>query len=522
MTLRRKIILGLAVLGAVYLVSVYHLIDLPELSGEGRLWDGYYTLVVPHRYDEGSILARLDGAGFAAVVSESRTAVRVAVFSHLERVTVPELANRLEPEDPRYDPYMLRVPGFFEAEGIQDRYRLYYLPAERGPVPTVLRLRRAFSDQVDGWFLADFAGTHRWVAPSGLFVISVVLVWLSKGRRLAMAALCMPWLAGSLSVGGTWVAYAGAACVGSFLILGSEMQPKSLTGVAGLGALLLPSILVLQMGAVPGPSAVAGLGSTLCVLIASRMWGRRRRAGKDHPLFSPLRMLPRSWAHEATPLRRVLPLLPGLLLLGGALAFLPVIQDIRVPAPLSASDTDTRRETGAHAGVSSPPGTLMDLWRTSRGDELPNLSDYLAHVAYQEGFAYGAEFTFPDAEAPLTLIEIREEAGRLIEGSRIAAVYDEDWVRETFGSVPEGSIERLLLQQPISTGVVRTPLSGLYSRSSHLITYSAVLLVAYSPIMIGVLILRLRGARARGSRSTLGRLNHGLAPYLPERGNSSI
>ncbi len=514
MTFRRKSLVGTAVLGVFYLALVYYLGDLPELSGEGRLWRGYYTLVVPARYEEQTILRGLEATGFSGVVTESRTSVRVSAISHVERVPLSELADRLEAEDPRYDPYMRRLRGFFDAEGIEDRYRLYYLPAERGTVGTVLRLRRAMPDEVDDWFLADFAGVHRWVALAGLSVLSMVLVGFAKGRRGAMAALCIPWPAGSRSVGGAWVGYAGAASAGGFLLLRSLEQPKSLTAAAGIGAILLPSILVIQMDAVPQASAVAALGATLSVFVLTWLRGRLRRVGKDHPLFSPLRILPRPRVEGTIPLMRVLILLPGLLLLGGALALLPVGRNIRVPAPVELAD--------AEEGHGSLPEALPELWQTSRGDGLPNLSDYIAHVAYQEGFAYGALFSFPDASAPLTLIEIREEEGRLVEGKRVAAVYDEEWMRETLRSVPEGSIEQILLQQPISTGVVRTPLSGLYSEASHLITHSAVLLVAYSPIMIGLLILRLRGARARGSRSTLGRLNHGLAPYLPERGNSSI
>jgi hypothetical protein len=516
MTFRRKSLFGTAVFGVVYLALVYYLGDAPELTGGGRLWKGYYTLVVPARHEEESVLRLLEAAGFSGVLSESRTIVRVTAFSQVERVPLSELTARLEAEDPRYDPYMLRLPGFFRAEGVRDRYRLYYVPAEGGTLATLLRLRRAFPNQIDDWFLADFSGVHRWVALAGLLALSIVLVSSARGRRVAMAALCVPWLAGSLSVGGDWVAYAGAVILGSFLILRSEKQPKSLAGAAGLGAILLSSVLILHMKAIPGPSVFAALGATLSVVIISRLWGRRRHVGRDHPLFSPLPILPGPRVEEGSSLRQVLILLPGLFLLGGSLALLPVGRDVPVPTPVRMASAD------GSAGPDSAPEALPELWVASRGDELPNLSDYLAHVAYQEGFAYGAEFSFPDASEPLTLIVIREEEGRLIERTRIAAVYDEEWMRETLRSVPEGSIERLLLQQPNSTGVVRTPLSGLYSESSHLITYSAVLLVAYSPILIGLLILRLRGARARGSRSTLGRLNHGLAPYLPERGNSSI
>ncbi len=507
MTSDRKKLFGIvAIATAVYLVSVFVLGNTGEIAGHGQIWSGYYTLVVPDRYGEKPLLDRLGAAGFAEVVTEGRTTVRVTAFSHLEEVYLSGLEERLEAEDPRYDPYMRRLPGFFRAEGIHEGYRLFYLPAEHGVVRTALRLRRALGDEVEGWFLADFAGVHRWVAVSGLVVFSVLLTVLAKGRRLGTAAICIPWILGSLSIGGVWPAYAASVSIGGFLLLASLREPKSLISVVGIGVVLLPSILLLQISAIPPRSGMAALGATLSVVILSWSLSRRTRLGKDHRLFAPLRILPPFPEEEATRLRRLLPLLPGLLLLGGALALLPLGRDIRVPAPAPLSGS----------------GTLMELWRVSRGDELPNLSDFLAHVAYQEGFSYGAEFAFPTAAAPLTLVEIREEEGRLVEGTLIAADYGAEWVQETLDSVPTGSIERLLLQQATSTGVVNAPLSGLYSRSSHLITYGVVLLVAYAPILIGVLILRLRGARARGSRSTLGRLNHGLAPYFPERGNSPI
>ena len=513
----RKRLFGSAAIAVVmYLSSVFFLGNAGEMAGQGQLWSGYYTLLVPDRYGEAPVLDRLEAAGFTEVVTESRTTVRVTAFSHLERVPLSELDDRLEAEDPRFDPYMRRLPRYFRAEGIQNGYRLFYLPASGGIVGTAIRLRRAFPEEVEDWFLADFAGVHRWVAVFGVLAFSVVLTVLAKGRRLGTAAICIPWVLGSLSHGGVWPAYAASVSIGGYLLLTSLTRPKGLITVTGVGAILLPTILVLQLDAISPRSGAAALGATLSVVLLSWLLSRRRRVGKDHPLFAPLRILPRSPGEEGRRLRRLLPLLPGLLLLGGTLALLPLGRDIRVPSPAPLV------EPVLEADAASAPGTLRELWTVSRGDELPNLSDFFAHVAYQEGFSFGAEFAFPSAAAPLTLVEIREEEGRLVEGTRIAADYGLEWIEETLDSVPSGSIERLLLQQPTSTGVVNTPLSGLYSRSSHLITYGVVLLVAYSPILIGVLIFRLRGARARGSRSTLGRLNNGLAPYVPERGNSSI
>jgi hypothetical protein len=387
-----------------------------------------------------------------------------------------------------------------------------------------MTLNRALEPEIEGWFLVDFAGVNQWVALGGMALIAVILAGIARGRRLVMLFFCLPWIAGTLSVGGAWLVLGGVTFVAGFVLLASIEDPKAI-GRFIAPAMLLGALLVgFRMSAVPPrETAVALTASSLAVAI--RHLVRRRRAlGRDHQLFAPVRIVPRGATSEGRRLERVLLLLPVLAILGVALTLLPAGRDIEVPAPAKQPAEGTASLSRAGEENSGDPELrrLERLWSDTRGAELPNLSDFLAHVAYQEGFAYGAEYDFPRAQEPLTLLEIREEDGRLVEATRVAAKYNDDWVNDALTSVPPGSIERVLVQQPNSTGVVRTPLAGLYSSPSHLIVYFAVLLAAYSPLTIGVLILRLRVSRIRGGRSVLGRLNHGIAPYLPQRGNSSI
>ncbi len=512
---KRRYLLFLAFALLLCYVGALRYLAIEARPGSGsRLWDGYFTLAVPDRFEEEIVLSLLASAGITDVVTESRTTVLVAAFSHIEEVALPSIDRRLEPEDPRYDPYIAGVRRLFFGDGIDGRYRLFYLDTEAGAVTTMIALRRALSNRISNWFVADVVGLHRWVAAVGVFGVALFLATIARGHRLLLVAMGLPWLVGSLAVGGSWTAFSGAVLTGAYFLVISGGEAKSTRFVVGIGIILLVTICVASSGAVPAAPAVASLGATLAIYGASAAFARRRALGRDHHLFVPLGMVPDRRRADAEAIGRAMPIAPGLLLLSVVLALLPAGRDITVPSPREAYPT-TEEDAPREAA-------LRRLWEETRDDPLPNLSDLVAHVAFQEGFSYGREYGFPDSAMPLTVLEIREEEGRLVEKRRIAAVYDRRWFSEVLESIPPGSVGQLLLHQPVSTGVVSRPLAGLYSQSSHLITYSAVLLVSLSPMVFGALTLRLRGARARGSRSLLGRLNHGLAPYVPQGGNSSI
>ena len=520
MTQRQKWLLTATLLSLFYIGSLVYQGFAANFATQGQIWAGYFTLAVPQRFSESEVLGRLEAQEIAEVVTETGTTVRVTAFSHVEEVPLGEIEERLEPGDPRYDPYIQRLPAFFRATGSRETYRLFFIPAESGIIGTVATLKRALEPEVRDWFLVDFAGVNRWVALGGMALIALVLVLMTKGRRLDLALFCLPWLLGSLSVGGAWPLVGGAVCLTGFVFLASIDDPRSVGRFLGPAMLLAALLVAFRSAAVPLGETALALAASALALTVRQLLRRRRALGRDHRLFAPVHIVPTEAAAEGKRLERVLLLLPVMAALGVVLALLPGGRDIEVPAPADRP-ADLVSADGEDSRYPDLQG-LHRLWAETRGKELPNLSDFLAHVAYQEGFAYGAEYDFPTPGEPLTLLEIREEEGRLVEATRVAAVYDNDWVERILTSVPQGSLEWLLVQQPNSTGVVRTPLNGLYSSTSHLIVYFAVLLAAYSPIMIGVLILRLRGSRMRGGRSVLGRLNHGIAPNLPQRGNSSI
>lgn len=526
MTRRQKALVTASLLSTLYAGCLIYLGFAANFATQGRIWAGYYTLAVPERFSESEVLGRLEAQGLAGVVTESGTTVRVTAFSHVEEVPLGEIDDRLEPGDPRYDPYIRRLPALFRATGSRESYRLFFLPAESGILGTVATLNRALKPEVHDWFLVDFAGVNRWVALGGISLVVLALIAMAKKRRGALLFFCLPWLLGTLSVGGAWPVVGGAGCIAGFVFLASAEDPKSIGRFLAPVALAAALLVGVRSAGLPVSETAIALGASVLALGIRIVLRRRRSLGRDHRLFALVRIVPQGAAAEEKRLERALILLPVMALLGVVLTLLPAGRDIEVPAPAALSALDERPAGTLGAGDPDPDNPelerLQRLWVETRDAELPNLSDFLAHVAYQQGFAYGADYDFPTPEEPLTLLEIREENGRLVEATRVAAVYDNDWAEEVLSSVPQGSIERVLVQQRISTGVVRTPLNGLYSSTSHLIVYFAVLLAAYSPIMIGVLILRLRGSRVRGGRSVLGRLNHGIAPYLPQRGNSSI
>ena len=75
-----------------------------------RAWRGYYTVNAGPSARE-----RLALLGPAGVVSRRTATVSFNAFSGHQTVVVADLAGRLDPADPRRDPYLTNVEGYFQS-----------------------------------------------------------------------------------------------------------------------------------------------------------------------------------------------------------------------------------------------------------------------------------------------------------------------------------------------------------------------------------------------------------------------
>ena len=189
---------------------------VPAISGQTRIWDGYYTVLLsensvePERFAE--VTERL-----GAITSESTT-VHLSVIDEVVHVPLSEIETRLIPEDPRLDPYIARVGGYFSA---RDR-EVFYLPARLPPAISYLRALLLLRVSPSQLRLAEW---HPALQTAALAVCALIITMIAIDARGARSAVFFGIVPiGLLSVqGGVWGGIAGSLLAAAWAALSDEL-----------------------------------------------------------------------------------------------------------------------------------------------------------------------------------------------------------------------------------------------------------------------------------------------------------
>ena len=156
--------LGLA--AGVLLAGLLIQRSLAAFAEARQVWRGYYTLLIREGPDAvggadaaGGAAAQaaqlLRAAGFGTVVSAETASERVTTFGGYQWVAIAELAARLDPLDPRYDPYLRGAADWFAAETRAGAARIVYVASSLPPGYFAARLGWALRRGGFGWRSAD-------------------------------------------------------------------------------------------------------------------------------------------------------------------------------------------------------------------------------------------------------------------------------------------------------------------------------------------------------------------------------
>ena len=88
---------------------------LPDFYAQLQTWQGYYTVAYEKLTDSPDISSTdmtIDNEG---LISRDTTFVYVSVINDVDRISLSEANRRLLPVDPRRDPYIASLDGYFVA-----------------------------------------------------------------------------------------------------------------------------------------------------------------------------------------------------------------------------------------------------------------------------------------------------------------------------------------------------------------------------------------------------------------------
>lgn len=483
---------ALVVLACAAFVAALAVAAVVAGPGPQRLWRRYLTLLVRDGLD---VREALIGAGVRHWVDPRTARVSFTVFSGREQVSLAELTTRLDPLDPRLDPYMRSLSAWFAAEA---GWGVVYVRLDRPAPLLVVGLLARMPPYGRTWRIAD------WAPATGLASVvaaAALVVFAALGRlrgRPAIAAL-------SIAAAG-WVpalARGGPSDLAAFFLLAAAWMPgipealdaardrlirpgdprgTRLSDFAPFAAALAVAIavrVVTEEPVVPLALLAAAFPAGAAAAVALE---RLRQSLGQHAVFQPLRLAARRDPDPpvAARLRGLVPLALALPIL--AFGLLPG-PEMRVPAP--------QRIRGAHAYSWR---VLERLWTEGAASAIPDLADYVVHVAYQGALAYGRPYGFPTADVILPAFVPGQEPGRIQRTEEVVIRYDDEWLKQTLAQPLPGSVERLLLDQ---RSPVRVKYTALGTVSAGVLLWNGLMMALYGALVFLPLESLRRGAHDR-------------------------
>ncbi len=444
---------------AYLLIGLFPLL-LPAGLYHPQLWKGYVTVLL--RTEEVpagtaaalAVLPGLRGPRGTGLLSADTTLASFNDFDGMETVSLDRLPARLLPADPRHDPWLKALPLYFRAERDGAAWSVVYLRTRLNALLLGPGVRRAAArggaasrlPEADPGAQAILAGL------SAVFLLGLLAVRLRRGERALPLLAALPWLVNALSAGPPDL-IAFFLLFPPLLRLLEERRESRPIRLARFALLWLGANLLLLSPHQPGglllrTGTAAALDLALMGL-AGRL-GRRGLLRTAHRPFAPLPILSSRYRHrpriDLLQSARV-----GLTLLLLVLCLPLVLLEKRaaglsIPAP-----------EGAPRAQPVDWSSLERLHRREESARLPDLSDFAAHAAYQEGFPFGRPWRFPVAGERVTLTEYLQagEGAPVVQTRRTLKRYPPEWLAGTLAQARAPSVERLLLDQGGAVAVYR-------------------------------------------------------------------
>ncbi len=462
-------LLWTVLIGASLVYSFFYINELDLRSGEQ--WDRYYSVFA----DDVSSLEKLFLKENIPFLSYSRSFVSYNDISNMKSLSLEEITGRFSSADPRLDPYMRKVDQLFSAEYKGEVYNIIYVEKDAISLwGLYVKLFRALPSGESFWSISGFEPLKR-LLPLCLFLFLVgTIMSFSRGSRWKSAAALLGWIPLIYLFG-----YAALilAMVYYYFILKNRSIVYLFTLIITTALFLYYSqnlnhqfLLFFSIGLF----SLSLLFSKETVLMSKKETAatdRRWKAGRiqfrkpEHQLFSPVPIV-------AVPVRKQTSVTGGcvylktiiisFIVLAGMLSFFSKpVASYNAPLP----------ET-----VSGLEWNLLDTGKTSVVGALLAPADYVTHLAFQEGFLYGSDWSYPHQDTPL-LYPVFSITEKIFSKSyEIIADYSQQWFEERVLMLENDNPATLLFSTD-SPGYVIKKMNHRDSSSFTLLNFSFSVLI---------------------------------------------
>ncbi len=423
-----------------------------------QLWKNYYLLCVKNDFN---YKEKLNGFVWEDIISYENTEVTFTVFNDFSEISLKDLDERFDEMDPRLDPYMNSLKNYFFGD---NSWNYVFIPSDVPVQFIFINLFLSLPDYGTKWVISDFNITKEILSIIFMTAFFLFIRNLKKKNKIFISFSFISWmviiLTGSFDDLITFYTIFPALFLIIDLGIGMlndkiyfsdrkfENNPDYNNLKGRFGYLILVVILSL-FNRITNDNVMIEIirilfpvFSCFSVLGLYFYFNKIKVDKSSHELFYSVPIIKRNKWKQINK--------PTLILLIVIMILVPILFSIE--APLYKIEVPVPKEVDGVDDFSW--NSLKILNNLEQNTGVPDISDYVVHMAFQEGFIYGAEYKLPEADEELVLDSYKEnkETGEIEKYYEVVFKFDQLWLSNVISEISKGSFEKLFIDQgkPVS------------------------------------------------------------------------
>jgi len=452
-----------------------HLSPSPSLT---EMWQGYLPVLIAEggEYSAEELDAIFTKQGWTDIISEASQKIEIFTYQGPKQIGYTQLDRLMEPSDPRYDRYLKSLKGYFRGNLDGKPAQVIYL----GHVPDERSILEGTIQQLEDRGM-DFFIPHLETGKNYLYQLFFLLnlcilsVMLPRRGRILLLVGGATMFTGALSlqlplfimltaqlVGwAVCIEWAGTAFTRHFNI-GYSLMRQDLKKRIALYVLFAASgsIVGISSGMYTGNGKIVLLCLNISAIHAGLLYlyyniTRRRVRRQQHPLFFPIPMGLRKGGMPVIVPKWGLIICTAVVI--PAVFYWAVadrsVQDVTYPQPVQSGPAQDLEWDSISSFLKQKETALSLEAEINVENNLPDISDYIMHRAYQDSYIYGREYSFPYPGETVSLKVYEKQNSGIREQDRIFMIFTDDWYTDIITDASKNGVSRLLYaqNQPVST-----------------------------------------------------------------------
>ncbi len=458
MLLRVKPVLTFFITALVFFfIAEFLSFFLASTDSRRESWKGYYQIICGSEKTYTVIENLLFHNGFGGIISGNTE--KVSVFSYKKgkkKIPLSLVPRYFIHADPLYDPYLKKLDGYFKGMYGKKQVHVLYIPARFSPLFTYITLKKVLKSVGGWWKFINFMPVRK------LFLLFIIIAGefslykLAENKKIffvSFVSWVFPFVFGSffstmsfLSFQFFWIMLMNrlVPLYGAYLdyrIIDRTMVKKLVAGGLFYSAFCVG--MFVGMRGIIHPLIVV---VSLCIQLSGTavLFGYiyLQHVYRAHKLFSPVSIKER-WRCLKFNNMYAAGIFFALFLSAPFLYWLSSAgKEILLAEPYAViRNTDISYNS------------LQKLSSDRTENVLPDLSDYLSHMAFLEGFMYGNTFSFPRQGTGISLSVFRKSGALARRENNTIKLFTDSWYKSIMDSVNNSSVPGMLVKQGVPVGV---------------------------------------------------------------------